>query len=88
MKTLMNLKEVKILTKDQQRKLGGGDATGYCGVKIDGQWRRLNDTDGNGTTIEQAQWYVNNGYASGWCCDSCSWNEGSGGPRPPQIFVT
>jgi hypothetical protein len=76
MQTLINVRDVKVLSKEQQRKVTGGlaEATGYCGVKINGSWRRLNDVDGNGTTIEQAQRYVYNGSATNWCCDSCAWN--------------
>lgn len=64
------------LSKNEQKKVRGGLAepvSGGCGVKINGEWRALNP-DENGNTKDRAIQYVQNGWATNWCCDSCPWN--------------
>lgn len=60
------------LSRTELLQITGG-VTGGCGVKIDGVWRPINP-DENGNTKDTAIRYVQNGWATNWCCDSCSWN--------------
>jgi hypothetical protein len=65
----LDLGATEVLSREQLKNVLGG---GNCGVLIDGQWREINQpSDGSGT-IGIAISYVQNGYASRWCCDSCS----------------
>ncbi len=61
----------EVLTREQLKKVLGG---GNCGVMINGQWRQITSTSGSGCSTTQcvAVSYVNNGYATNYCCDSCS----------------
>ena len=60
------------LSKAEMKNVLGG-VHGSCGVKISGEWRPINP-DENGNTKSIALSYVANGWATNWCCDSCSWN--------------
>ena len=90
LKTIAALKNVKVLDRSAQMKIGGGRRTD-CGIKVNGQWYH------SGTGLDTANFvghYVSgydssmtqtgilihevgaySGYATNWCCDSCSWNQ-------------
>ena len=64
----LEIAEESILSREEMKGLIGG---GVCGVLMNGEWRSINP-GADGTTRSTAISYVNNGYASAWCCDSCS----------------
>jgi len=57
------------LTREQMKNVVGGVGQTNCGVKINGEWKRLQLPEGEGAA--RAQEYVANGWAEAWCCDSC-----------------
>ena len=71
-KLKLNLQEIEgaeILTREQLKRVLGGK---NCGVLIDGYWRQIYPSSSHSGTKDIAISYVNNDYASRWCCDSCS----------------
>lgn len=89
MNSLKNLKNqfAAVLTRDEMKNVVGGvlppSSDGPCGVKVNGVWMEVNDSNGNGTTKEEAIVIFDSGYAyyqgenhpvSAWCCESCPWN--------------
>jgi hypothetical protein len=82
LKTIEKLKNVTVLNKAQQAKVGGGAVT--CGLKVNGVWYHVIDGDGDGATKDDAlgglgtTFYNPNGTVAGtatnWCCASCPWN--------------
>ena len=69
--SLQQLDNAEVLTREQLKKVLGGK---NCGVLIDGTWREITSTVNSGCSTTQcvALSYLNNGFATGWCCDSCS----------------
>ncbi|MEC7755971.1 MAG: hypothetical protein VYB44_18205 [Bacteroidota bacterium] len=82
---ILNIKGATALSRKQQKSVLGGVSTG-CGVKVDGIWYEMPDSNGDGLTRPEAEgsmWtevnyqvsgIVVEGTVSGWCCDSCPWN--------------
>lgn len=64
----LDISAESILSREEMKSLTGGST---CGILVDGTWQRINP-DAAGTTKGTAISYVSNGYASAWCCDSCS----------------
>lgn len=84
MKTLNQLKnQFEVLGRDEMKQIIGGRVEAPCGVKVNGVWMEVMDSDGSGTTKEEALQMYDQGYAyyngedqpvTGWCCESCPWN--------------
>lgn len=72
LKKILGLQGVTVLSKDAQKKVTG---KGGCGVYIGGVWRRVNDTDGDGRTLDQVNELREHLPGIRWCCDSCPWNQ-------------
>ena len=72
LKTIAGLQRLTVLSKDAQKKVIG---KGECGVFVGGVWRRVNDTDGDGRTLDQVNELRANFPGIRWCCDSCPWNQ-------------
>lgn len=84
MKMLNQLKDqYKILGREQMKQITGGRVDAPCGVLVNGVWMEVLDTNGNGTTKEEALQMYDSGSAyydgsdhevTGWCCEGCPWN--------------
>jgi hypothetical protein len=74
LKTIAGLQGVTIMSKDAQKKVTG---KGGCGVYIAGMggWIHVNDTDGDGRTLDQVNELRSHFPSMRWCCDSCPWNQ-------------
>lgn len=70
LKTIEGLQGVTVLGRDAQKKVTG---KGGCGVKIDGEWRPVNDYNEDGATIDDAR-RISARDGVRWCCDRCPWN--------------
>lgn len=80
LRTISGLQGVNILSKDAQKQIKG---RGPCGVKVNGEWCYVTDTNGSGGTRDEAVGYLGAsgscgggdvGTVTNWCCDSCPWN--------------